>query len=213
METLDAQYQRIKKQTNLSHVIKFGDMSISQELVTNFEGNGSSPPAPPSPTPPPPPCPNLCRHLPKVLKCLSFSPCAECPDCQLVEEIVEILANLSTGLPSADAALSSAFYRFLKTGSTIAADELMHGVKQRRLASQRFNEVSIKVAGVRAGELGEQQEQFHQECHYAAYRAYTDSCGEWDAEALAHSATLAKLCQQTQGRSSQIVAAIVEACV
>ena len=45
-----------------------------------------------------------------------------------------------------------------------------------------------------------------------AHTSYIRQCGEWDAEAMAYSSTLAKLCKHTSGVADAIVSAIGEAC-
>jgi hypothetical protein len=50
------------------------------------------------------------------------------------------------------------------------------------------------------------------DCHYAAHKSYIATCGEWDAGAMAYSATLAQLCKHTDGSSAPITAAITAAC-
>jgi len=41
-ETLETQFEIVRKETNLSHVIQFGDLSIAKEPVANFQGEPSS---------------------------------------------------------------------------------------------------------------------------------------------------------------------------
>jgi len=138
--------------------------------------------------------------------------CGDCPQCKTEPEgELSAAAVAASSLPSADASLSSAFHRFL-AGSDEAAAELMLGVKQRQAATLRFNQISTKVAGVAATELAHHDGDFDHECHYTTYRAYIGACGEWDPEAMAHSATLAKLCKYTHGEAAQIVSEINRAC-
>ena len=42
LETLEQQYPRVKKETNTSTVCQFGDRSISEMTVGNFQGNGKA---------------------------------------------------------------------------------------------------------------------------------------------------------------------------
>lgn len=222
-ETLESQYTLVKKLTNKSHVLQFGDTSIDAEAVTAFEGAGKpSPPAPgpsptppsptpPSPTPPSPStCPSSCGLLPKFLKC-AFSKCSSCPDCKAAVASPEAALLDVSAMPSADAAISSAFHRFL-AGSDAAAEELMRGIAQRQAATRRFEEIAMKVAGRKVAALGSHDGDFDHECHYTAYKAYISACGEWDEHALAHSATLAKLCKHTAGQVAGIASAISGAC-
>ena len=120
-------------------------------------------------------------------------------------------AKDTSALPSADAALSSAFQRFL-AGSAAAGDELKAGVAARQAAAARFEAISHEVAGVATAALAPHDGEFDHECHYATYLAYKGSCGEWDEHALVHSATLAKLCKVTSGASATIVSAIRGGC-
>jgi len=41
-ETLLKQFNVVKKETNLSHVMQYGDISIDKEIIGNFEGNSTS---------------------------------------------------------------------------------------------------------------------------------------------------------------------------
>lgn len=219
-ETLAAQYTKVQKLTAKSHVLQFGDLSIAKELTTAFGEPGSAAPSPsptppsptpPSPTPPPAKCGSFCHMLPSLLEC-KIDACSGCSGCSPKPEgELSPAAIAASSLPSADASLSSAFHRFL-AGSDEAAAELMQGVKQRQAATRRFNQISTKVAGVAATALAPHDGDFDHECHYTTYRAYIGACGEWDPEAMAHSATLAKLCKHTGGEAAQIVAEIEGAC-
>ncbi|KAL1527885.1 hypothetical protein AB1Y20_009261 [Prymnesium parvum] len=201
-ETLGKQYERVKQLTTKSHVLQFGDETITSEPVTAFEGDG------PAAVEAAPQCYAMCSSLPTMFKCLSFSPCAQCSECQTVEEDS---ASAAASLPSADAALSSAFHRFITTGSDKAATELMRGVQARQLAKTRFDAISRKVANRAAVEL-DAYDNIEHDCHFAAYKAYKETCGEWDVEALVHSTTLAKLCKHTRGDSREITAAMKSVC-
>ena len=228
-ETMQGQFELVKARTNKSHVMSFvSEQSITAEPVTNFEGVSTSPPSPtppgPTPTPPPPPppspppspppCPGMCSLAPKFLECL-LPACSGCPGCKTAEEGGDVAALATEGgavsLPSEDATLASAFYRYLRTGDDAAASELMAGVAERQAAKKRFGAISRAVAGVGIGELPPHAGHDYT-CHYAAHKAYVARCGEWQPGTTAYSAVLAQLCKHTAGDAAPITAAIATAC-
>eukprot|EP00908_Phaeocystis_cordata_P017978 Transcript_29354.p1 GENE.Transcript_29354~~Transcript_29354.p1 ORF type:complete len:480 (+),score=243.02 Transcript_29354:190-1629(+) len=212
-ESLQDQYTVVKKLTNKSTVLQFGDTSIASEMVFAFEGNGAAyPPGPapgPAPAPPAPAkCPSMCKMLPGAMHC-KMGQCSGCPDCAAA---AAPSASHAMSLPSADATLASAFHRFLASGDDAVADELVAGVRNRQAAKRRFEAIATKVAGLSATALPELDGPLDVECHYQAHTSYIRQCGEWDAEAMAYSSTLAKLCKHTSGVADAIVSAIGEAC-
>jgi hypothetical protein len=121
-------------------------------------------------------------------------------------------AQRAAVIRSEDAALTSAFYRFMHNHDDRAADELIAGVQQRRLARSRFDAIARALTGNGLGALSPRASQTDDACHYAAHKAYVAHCGEWHETALAFSATLADLCEQQAGSTDALVGAIAAAC-
>lgn len=121
-------------------------------------------------------------------------------------------AQRAASIRSEDAALTSAFYRFLHDTDHLAADELIAGVQQRQLARRRFDAIARALTGSGLGALPPRAAPVDDACHYAAHKAYVGSCGEWHEMALAFSSTLADLCEQQGGRTEALVGAIAAAC-
>jgi legumain len=172
-ETLDDQFQTVKTATTKSHVVRFGNMSMTSEKVVAFMGADDS-----------------------VRKTVTAT----------ATDGKEYMSR-----PSADATLASAFDRFLD-GDDEAGAELIKGVQERTQAKRRFNAISKAVSGAALSALPPHEGKVHMDCHYAAHKSYIATCGEWDAGAMAYSATLAQLCKHTDGSSAPITAAITAAC-
>ena len=70
------------------------------------------------------------------------------------------------------------------------------GVQDRLAADSRFAAITHTLGLGRL--LGsELPVKIDWDCHFEAHQAYLGSCGEWSSAALKHSATLAKLCAES----------------
>jgi len=114
---------------------------------------------------------------------------------------------------SEDAALTSAFYRFITNDDDLAADELIDGVQQRRKAKRRFDAITRTLTGDGLDSVPPRTAGVDDACHYAAHQAYVAHCGDWHEMALSFSSTLADLCELEGGRAERLVDAIEAACV
>lgn len=184
-ETLEAQFQQVKKLTNKSHVTEFGDSTgIGSEPITNFQGTTD--------------------------KVVTVEEAAQAQR-RMAGQVADQL-KISSSLPSADAELASAYHRFMRTGCPLAAAELTEFVRVRTAGTKRFEAISKAVAGKAPEELAT-PEKYDMECHYAAHKAYVAQCGSWNSQDMFHSKTLGKLCAATSGDVRPIAAAFKENCV
>ena len=183
-ESLAAQFDRVKQETNKSHVQEFGDMDIaSTEPTSNFQGKTDK---------------------------VNAAGYDRASTRQLVDARGASAAGTSTALPSADAEIASAYARFVDTDSKVAGLELIASIQDRIATKERFEKISVAVTG--KAPSGKHTDNAHLDCHYAAYKAHIAHCGEWSVQALKHSADLAEMCAHTQGDARPIVAAIQETC-
>jgi len=110
------------------------------------------------------------------------------------------------------AELTSAVDRFLASDAEEDATEIFELVQERLVSAARFRAIvsAVTKEDVKARPLPEPVDM---DCHYAAHKAYVSACGDWTSGAMMHSATLAKLCQVTEGNTQPITAAIQSACL
>jgi len=173
-ETLQTQFLTVKALTSRSHVIQFGDLSITAEKISAFEGNGDAIAA--------------------------------------TDSAVRAPKKLTASLASPDAALASAYHRFMATGSDVAAEELIRGVQERQQAKHRFDAITRTVTNGGLEALPAHDGNVDLKCHYEAHKAYVAACGDWTEGSAAYSKVFAQLCKHTGGDPVAITSAVGKAC-
>lgn len=185
-ESLAAQFDRVKLETNKSHAQQFGDLEIAlTEPTSNFQGRTDRVAA-------------------------AGAAAGAAPSRKLVDARSSSAMGESTALPSADAELASAYARFVTTDSKAAGLELIASIQDRIACRERFEKISDAVMS--RAPSGVHVENAYLDCHFLAYKAHIAHCGEWSTQALKHSADLSEMCAHTQGDARSIVAAIQETC-
>jgi hypothetical protein len=91
LEPLDAQYQSVRKSVSQSHVMRYGDTSFKNDVLSEYQSNADTPaPTPtPSPSPTPTPTPGSCHAISTLVdddwceaNCAQgFCPSDLCEDC------------------------------------------------------------------------------------------------------------------------------------
>jgi len=168
-ETLEAQFTVVKKETNKSHCLEFGDVqSLSSLPIHDFQAEESV----------------------NVFEIQNTTK-------HVVSEDSD--KKLASAVDSRDIALVTKFYNYLDGGSAVEAKALMDEISMREKEKAKFAQIAKLAAGKASIEvmMGQAQELRDAEwdCHHSALDAVTKACGDFNDYSLKFTATIGNLCK------------------
>ncbi len=222
-ETLEVQYQKVKKLTNKSHVLQFGSLAIDSEEVGAYEGDKDKPTAAVAASA----AADSTDRGVKLLHYFGFrgrallsanddgedkgGAASSSPSSSSLS-----LAALkdASAVDSRDIALVSLFYKYLRTGE--GAEALVDEVKSRESADKLFKKVAVAVFGAAKGaELaadGLNMDPESTACHKTVNQAVAQFCGGYTDYSLKHSRIVVNMCETLDGVAQPIVQAMQAIC-
>jgi legumain len=184
-ETLSAQYDLVKKETNKSHVQEYGDMSFVSEKIHDYQGAA-----------------NL-----MVRPISSQSPTT--PEEQAAEQALKE----ASAVPSRDIPLVTKFYAYLRSpaGARDAqAKALIQEIQHRETADTIFAKLATAVSGDTSGALlTAHMPVTNHECQKEADEQVMQACGAFSDYSLKYTRLIANLCES--GHTPATIAAAARA--
>lgn len=188
-ETLQKQYEIVKRLTNKSHVQQFGDLkTIPQEPADDFIGDSS--------------------HSPSQLRLghLTVS----------VTDVTNTPARRSSDVDSRDNEVVRLMHKYLRSGDATDAAALMAEVKDRETHKARFTAIATQVLGYGRG-IEVMQDDFYTEpesfdCHRAVNAAYDKFCGGHSDFSLKFARVVVNMCELLDGDDAQILKSMESVC-
>ena len=209
-ETLTKQYQVVKKLTNKSHVLQFGDAKkkIVQEPVGNFQGGKGD-------------------RAVQLLRSFGFEGRALSTGNAAARSAMDLLKDASA-VDSRDIAASTLFHVYQRRSTAgagradaparkAAARALIAEVESRERSDDLFYDlIPAAVFGMEKGATLSDPDLYMDpeatECHRAAHAAYDRFCGGYTDYSLKHVRVVVNMCEALGGEAAPIVKAMEALC-
>jgi legumain len=168
-ETLAEQFELVKKETNKSHVMEFGDTTFKSEKIHDYQGGNSDAATMVQPITPP-----VDDEAARRLKDISA---VRMPDIHLVQK----------------------FYAYLRASPRVRdaeAKALIEEIQQREAADQMFAKLAESVTGDASGKVLETHMDITQhKCQQEATDGVMSVCGRFSSYSLQYAKTIVNLCE------------------
>jgi legumain len=192
-ESLEMQYTTVKKLTNKSHVMEFGDTSFTSTSITDFQGIADS------------------------ANAAAYAPVA--PVALTAADEADAALKLSSAVPSPDIPLHLAYaaYRSASgpTATSVAAKALRVEIEERETTARIFRAAAAAIGGDAlfsngARNVGAVLRECA--CHQRAMASYAKQCRPWSDHSSIYSRVVVAMCEATAFDVAPIAAAFAEAC-
>jgi len=189
-ETLEKQYQVVKQLTNKSHVQQFGSKNFTNLPAADFEGNKDLPASP------------------STLRARSM-------ETRLIGSATE--PSMGSNVDSRDIAMVQLYHRYMRTGESSDARQLIKEIESRENADAIFTNLVRKLhetdgkAVVTEMLTSKDYKPKAFDCHRTVNAAYDTYCGGYTDYSLKHTRIVVNLCERGN-QASDIVSALKDVC-
>lgn len=213
-ESLQTQYETVRDMTNLSHVMQYGEVDWTDEMICEFEA-GSCKDTQPAPA---------VKAVLRSQGAKAIYPTVATASARMLGQVNASAAARTRAARAASMAASSVSSRMATltslqaraaAGDAAAAAELQAELRAIRIARRAFSTIAGKYLGAAAdadAAAAVPVTVTQWACYKGANQAVEQSCGRYTDTTLRYARVAARFCEATHGDAAFVAAEVKEAC-